>query len=160
MGYNIWIGEPVVESRIEGDDFIAEWRVNIEKDNDAPYYTGDKVTGNSNLRMPSYTAWSDFCRDNKLYDIFFSNYDGLLRNHPGCQRLKEIHLNAFERALELRKKNDSRPAGLDPRYIKDDAARIPEGTETHDYDKVRLEWLIFWTSKALKECNDPTMYNS
>lgn len=161
MSYSITIGEATVSSYMESDgEYHARWTAESKDLPDAPNYKGDDVTGNSNCRRPAYSAWSDFCFRNKLEGLFFSRVSGLMREHPGCFQLTELHLNAFKKALELRKKTDKRPAGLDERYIADECINIPAGKETHDYDKVRLHWLIWWTEWALKNCKNPAMANS
>ena len=161
MSYSITIGEATVSSYMESDgEYHARWTA-VSKDlPDASNYKGDDVTGNSNCRRPAYSAWTDFCRRNSLETLFFDSDTGLMRSHPGCFQLTEFHLNAFKKALEIREKTDKRPAGLDERYGDDFGVTIPEGEENHDYDKVRLHWLIFWTEWALKNCKKPAMANS
>lgn len=162
MSYTIYIGEAVIEDNTcEGEDeYRAEWTVNQISNKDAPEFTGDDYTGQSNGRHPGYSQWGDFCRRNRLYEIFFSKEEGIMREHPGCFKLTKKHQKVFEKAFDDLEKRDKRPAGLDERHIKDEFITIPEGTETHSYDKVRLIWLIWWTKWAINNCKKPAIYNS
>jgi len=159
MSYDIYIGEAVLESSADKEEFFCRWAVKGHSEKQAPSFKGDELTGKGNSRHPGYIQWGDFCRRNNLYEFFFDEDDGLMREHPGCFPLKQEHLEVLEAALKELEKKDSRPAGLDERYIKDYIAQIPEGEETHSYDKVRLIWLVYWVNWALENCKHPAIAN-
>jgi len=164
MSYDIYIGELKLEEykdEVEDNEgeYTCSYTVDSMNNKDAPNFYGDDMTGNSNHRHPGYSQWSDFCRRNNLYELFFKEYVGIMSRHPGCFRLTKEHLKIFKDTLKYREKIDERPAGLDQRYIKDSFVHVKEGEETTDYDKVRLIWLIYWTEWALKNCKYPAIAN-
>jgi len=157
MSYSITIGEAEIVSNVE--DLYCEWTAESKSLDEAPSFVGDEMTGNSNGRYPGYGQWATFVRTVGIEDVFFGD-EGLMSQHPGCAHLTEEHLNRFKLALAKREKKDARPAGLDIRYHTYTGETIPDGEETHDYNKVRLIWLIFWTEWALKNCKHPVIANS
>ena len=162
MGYSITIGTARLVAGVDikwGEGFYANWEVEDDTDDAAPVFHGDSVTGNTNGRSPSYSAWAKFVEEVGLDKVFFDESEGLMRDHPGTQVLLPKHLKAFEDALKRREENDPRPAGLDPRY--NDPLNFGKQFEdaTHDYHKVRLLWLLFWTRKALASPL-PAIHNS
>lgn len=163
MGYNITIGEAELETETE-EELYCTWTVNLHSEPNAPVFEGDDTTGNTNMRSPSYSQWTDFCKKNGLYDLFYNEDYGLMREHPGCFLLKQKHLDTLKKALEKLEEVDKRPAGLDERYIhsyscEEGYVKIPDSEETHSYDKVRLIWLIWWVDWALKNCKQPAIKN-
>lgn len=159
MSYDIYIGNAEIESEVREDEFYVRWIVNGHSEPDAPNFEGDTLTQNTNSRHPGYSQWANFLKEVGLYDTFFNEEIGLMREHPGCFPLTRQHLVKFKDALEYLNMTDKRPAGLDPRLIKDDFIQIPQGEETHSYNKVRLIWLIYWTEWALRNCQYPAIYN-
>lgn len=165
MGYDIYIGSPYLQEfdpEWEDDEMRAWYSVDSMEHPDAPNFKGDEMTANTNHRHPSYSAWADFTRRNGLYEFFFDDEKGLMRQHPGCFRINKEHLVILKEALKKRELIDNRPAGLDPRMhdLSKDWVEIPMEEQTHDYDKVRLHWLIFWFDWALNNCKCPAIRNS
>ena len=158
MSYSIHIGNAEIESGFEDGEFYASWSVRTHKEEDAPNFEGDDMTGNSNGRHPGYGQWADFLKEVDMYDLFLNRRSSLMYRHPGCHPLKEEHLDRFKEALTKLEDKDKRPAGLDKRYIENPCVNIED--ETHSYDKVRLIWLIWWTEWALKNCKYPAISNS
>lgn len=160
MGYSIRIGNAEVVTDTSDNQLYAGWEVKDRINSDAPSFEGDEVTGNTNHRMPSYSQWAKFCKDVGLYDTFFNESSGLMVEHPGCKILTKYHLEVFEKALEKRNKENSLPAGLSNQYKENEFAKVDESNLTHDYHKVRLIWLIWWTKWALQNCEYPAIYNT
>ena len=157
MGYNLYIGESKLESDIE--EYWCRWTAKPKILKKAPFFEGDDLSNHNNSRSPSYTQWWDFCKEVNLIDVFYEDR-GFKGGHPGCFKLTKEHLITFREALKKREQIDKRPAGLDERYINNIFAKFPDGEETHDYNKVRLIWLIWWTNWALNNCKNPTFSNS
>lgn len=159
MSYSIFIGEAEVESDTD-DEFYCRWSVKNNEHKDAPSFKGDEFTGKTNGRHSGYSQWGKFCKKVGLYDFFFNEDKGLMRNHPGCFHLEKQHLDTLKSCLDSLEIIDDRPPGLDERYIKDECADIPEGEEKTSYNKVRLIWLIWWVDWALNNCKHPAISNS
>lgn len=152
MGYNLGIGEFEVE--VDKENRYCHLTVDApEVVKDAPLNSSDD---RSNWIYPSYTVWSNFCNQVGIAHVFWNyRYEGdtkiylnrndypcspLLDDHPGCAALTEWHLEEFKKARE--------------RYV----PRSEE--EERDYVKARLDWLVFWTEWALKNCKYPSFANS
>jgi hypothetical protein len=147
MGYNITIGNAVPDFSKEDGELYACWVVEETANKDAPRFIGDEWTEQRNIRLPSYTAWSEFCKKVGLYDLFFKQYEGLFRQHPGCVMItQEIYQEVFN-ALEEYQKHAKRPPGYDD-------------FGNYDYDLARLMWLEYWMKWALENCETPAIYNS
>jgi hypothetical protein len=129
---------------------------------------------------PSYSVWSNFAKAVGLYSLFYApraeedsgvyssgktvwwiddkgeEHDGLLSRHPGAAELTEAHLRAFKAAKEKYLATPEPRSGLcQERGPFNDA-----GSVGVDYNLRRLDWLIFWTGWALKNCEYPTFGNS
>lgn len=166
MGYNITVGN----ARINYDAAELYMRLDCEgAENDAapdhcPY------TGKSNCRSPSYTGWSDFCKDAGIAEMFygqgwsrderrnlecsegFYRESPIISGHPGIQPIGQGDLD-YVRAARIRREqsNGGKPAG----FWNDD------GTDNgNDYCLARLLWLEFWIEWALKNCQYPAIHNS
>jgi hypothetical protein len=138
MSYSIVIGEKV-PNREEGANtkFRVDW---LELDS-AP--TCDAPTGQSNQRMPAYSAWSDFVKETGLSGLFFDKKKGLMRAHPGCVGLTSAHLKTLQKAKRVYLKGSVRHTG-----------------NLTNYNVERLNWLEWWMRWALKNCKHPAIYNS
>lgn len=185
MGYNLYIGE--AEPVIYLEDRHARMGVaNVDgKELGAPLNSSDNY---SNCCWPSYTGWANFAKAVGLYSVFFAprcpncaekfprhqgcdlcvaesgrkrsvwwipegkkegeGQEGLICRHPGAEALTEDHLVAFRTAREgwLARSEEERKEG--------------RGEDGEDYVLRRLDWLIFWTDWALKNCEYPTFANS
>lgn len=163
MGYTIKIGNATPYFDSDDDELYAKWTVQGIELPDAPSFKGDEVTGKGNTRSPSYTSWARFGEDNGLTTVFTDDTEGLMREHPGCFKLKPEHLTAFKEALARRELSDPRPAGYDESkktILNETGELVQVDANGLDYDKVRLIWLIFWTEWALNNCKIPAMENT
>jgi hypothetical protein len=114
MGYTIKIGEAVLDA-YKPDLYCRVW-VRGEAHDAAPTFPNDEMTGNGNSRSPSYTGWSEFCREAGLYGMFFG-MDGrrnpymqgdpnchretpIMSNHPGFEMIGEEDVAAIKAALD------------------------------------------------------------
>jgi hypothetical protein len=148
MGYNLRIGEMKVDPLVTEPGEEVEVCIDAERHDGkgigAPINSSDDT---SNAVYPSYTAWSNFCDAVGLSDVFFNRegrfeYHGIIDNHPGVVVLCQRHLDRFKAALQ--------------QYT---ATKKRDGNETVEYNFRRLEWLVFWTQWALKNCKVPVFTN-
>lgn len=112
MGYSIYIGEAKAGIDFYEDEVYVYPDVDIVKLDYAPSFPNDELTGNSNYRAPSYSAWSDFLRGAGLYDMFFDKSEGLMREHPGCFIINENHLKKIQGAVKRRKEVSAKQPGF------------------------------------------------
>jgi hypothetical protein len=147
MGYYIAIGNAVPEFSKDYGELYACWKV-VETENDyAPNFPGDHVTAKRNIRMPSYTGWSEFCDKVGLTELFFARPEGLFFQHPGCVMITQDHYQQVYDALKEYRKHAKRPPGYD------DFGNL-------DYNLARLMWLEYWMKWALENCETPAIFNS
>lgn len=129
----------------------------------APAYPGDTLSNNVNARHPSYTAWSGFCKEVGISELFYGqgwkpewrSYEEcsegfhrstpLFAEHPGYQAIGPSDVEYIRQALENRRATNPDPPGLG---------------SGEDYEKVRLEWLYYWMDWAVKNCERPIIHNS
>jgi hypothetical protein len=152
MGYNITIGNAVPEFRKEDGELYAAWVVNHAESDDAPTFPHDEVTGKSNSRSPSYSGWSDFCAEAGLEDMWYHDYSGFLRKHPGCFPLEKHHHTAVKAALERWQTKATKPPGF--------AGWSDEDKGKYDPILARLIWLEWWMAWALESCETPAVWNT
>jgi hypothetical protein len=152
MGYSITIGNAVPFFSKDYDELYACWEVESATSDEAPTFINDQLTGNSNGRHPSYSAWSDFCRTTGLYDLFYKEWEGLIHKHPGCVMITEDDYAEVHNALEKYKKTATKPPGFDD--WRDSADKI-----AYDPYLARLMWLDFWMRWALDNCETPAIHN-
>jgi len=169
MGYNLLIGEfePVI---YEGERYARGGCTVLSGAEGAPLDPkGCGVRDSQN--WPSYSAWEQFTAAVGLHAVFFAGtqqqgrvkvpywtdrsgncHEGLIRTHPGAQALTAEHLHQFKLAAA---RLAEQPA--QERWIYRNT-----GTELDGKCglSVRLDWLIFWTEYALKNCTLPTFANS
>lgn len=175
MGYNLTIGEFAVVSdpaeRYACGEAVLPEGADVSG---APLNSGND---HSHSCSPSYIVWHKFCSAVGLLSVFYAprcpcdlcNDDsmskcsrsgrshwwmrpdgvedgGLLERHPGVVALTDQHLIEFKRARE--------------RYMATPEPRSGEGDGGVDWNLRRLDWLIWWTEWALKNCEYPTFENS
>jgi hypothetical protein len=166
MGYTFTIGNARLRYH-KGDESISIEAVPATHQ-DAPAH--DPFVGIGNSRSPSYTAWTDFCKDAGIYELFYGQgwsredrrylpcSEGFHREkplrdeHPGAVPLLPADLE-YVRAARIRreKTNGGRPAG----FWEDD------GTDNgNDHTLARLLWLEFWIDWALENCEIPIIQNT
>jgi hypothetical protein len=172
MGYNISIGQ----AEIEYDQDLLYMTIGVENAThvDAPDH--DPFTGNGNSRSPSYTTWSDFCKDAGITELFygqgwsredrwyrpcsddFHRETPILRDHPGAQPINEHDVEYVQRKLADYKElhPDAIPGFWD--YGKEtDWKVVDNGT---DPVLARFIWLEFWMDWAVKNCKQPVIANT
>lgn len=163
MSYSIYIGNAEVYAEWDpgyGESPRAEWQVNRVELPEAPF-TADN-TGRSNNRDPGYGQWAEFCRQTGLHRLFFDKEDGLMREHPGCQRLERTHLDFIvdaHRTYSGRNPN-RRPGACECSECQwsSKSTDIPHDPSL-DFNMCRLAWLEFWVRWALENCERPAIYN-
>lgn len=167
MSYDIYIGkaELSVPSKSDLEDGYNHLSVSVNGMAlpDAPTFPGDGMTKNGNSRHPGYSQWSEFCRRVGLYDLFFDNERGLIREHPGCFVLTKGHADEIHDALEKWQKDHPK---LEPGWCectsKECASMMGNKDAKHverDPALARLIWLDWWVRWALKNCEVPAMAN-
>lgn len=175
MSYDIYIGNAEIEydSGMDEDDWPhIRVTVNEVELDAAPVFENDSMTGNSNNRHPSYSAWNDFIQRTKLEGVFWGD-DGLMSEHPGIKPLNETHYQAIHAALVAYRASlpeDVKPGFLDNyKYNTEgkiagimtdgDFAAYRESMKL-DAHLARLIWLEWWVRWALDNCQYPAIYNS
>ena len=153
MGYTLKIGNAV--PKFHKDDFpylSAEWEVEGMTHADAPTFPRDEMTGNSNGRSPSYSVWSEFCREVGIYEVFYDERGRLHAGHPGCIGLTQENADVIGAALAKWQEKATLPPGFEDWHY--------EGPTTHDYQLARLMWLDWWVRWALENCETPAIGNT
>jgi len=149
MGYNLTIGEAVLESYVE-DGLEASCRITAEgvSHPDAPAF--GEPTDHTNERWPSYTAWYEFCDKAGLYEaIYDSGRKSLRGGHPGAFPINKEFKAAVDKSYNRIK---MQAKTLDPN---DDIFTTEVGSVW-----ARIQWLKYWTDWALENCDNPVMANS
>lgn len=172
MGYTIVIGEAIFDGD-KSEAYMKVWAEGQSHD-DAPTFPNDEMTGNSNMRSPSYTGWSEFCRDSGLYGMFFG-IDGrrdpymkadenchretpIMSDHPGFAVINDEDVLAIKQALERHK---MKYGELEPGFrgwLEKEEDAPPNATACAT--RARLLWLHYWTDWAVKNCKWPVIVNS
>ena len=98
----------------------------------------------SNELSSSYTYWADFCQRTGLFETFYDERLGLLREHPGIVRLDEHHGGAVRGAID--------------RYTKKHPGAVPHWDD--HMHLAQLHWLLFWIEWALAHCKVPAIANA
>lgn len=153
MGYTFTIGNAT--PRHDKDDFpylSAEWDVDPMTHEDAPTFPGDEMTGSSNQRSPSYSVWSDFCKEVGLYEIFYYETGHLVGSHPGCTGITKEMVDHVSDRLKSWKTKAILPAGFEAEWGYN-------GPPNFDYSLARLTWLEWWMRWAFENCETPAIAN-
>ena len=169
MGYTITIGNAVLQYTAED----LHLRIEVLGANHPEAPDHDVFTGISSSRSPSYTVWSNFCRDAGISVLFygggwdrtagkyvpcpdvFHRETPLMAHHPGVQPLCRADLD-FVRAARIKREqaNGGKPPGF---------WEGPMGQEKDngtDSILARLLWLEFWFEWALDNCTIPAIGNT
>lgn len=158
MSYDIFIGNAKPAHSKEDGDLRASWEVEHVQHDDAPSFPDDTVTGKGNSRHPAYSAWGEFCRTCGLYDLFFDEAEGLMREHPGCFMLRPHHVDRVTTTLkEWRKKHPISVPAFNPALW--DLEKGVEKIQNADPVLARLIWLDYWMRWAIKNCETPAIQN-
>jgi hypothetical protein len=179
MGYNLAIGEAEVDW---SEDMVRIDVVTVKLD-EAPAF--GEPTDHTNTRWPSYTSWSNFCKNMGITDIVLNRRNGgcdefelpdetyvtcLMPEHPGVAPVTQKHLDYIEAKVnEYKAKHPDHRAEYPP--PKPDAVPMVPGTTMYrsedlvsdpryDGDLCRAEWLLFWMRWAIANCKKPVFFNS
>lgn len=156
MSYNIKIGEPYVS--IDKDDNIVTIEVEEVKLECAPAI--GESTDYINQQRSGYSAWSETTRFIGLYDLFFDENSGLMKDHPGIMPLNVNHKKKIDFAYEkFYEKYPNAKPGFSPKIHC--SKNIFEDADWPDENvyAVWLEWLKFWINWALTNCENPVFKN-
>jgi len=172
MGYTIAIGEACFDGE-KGGTWLRVW-AKPEAHDTAPVFPNDEMTRNGNSRSPSYTAWSNFCRDTGLYGMFFG-LDGrrnpymqadpnchretpIMSDHPGYAMINAEDVLAVKQALDrhIAKHGNLVPGFRD--WMEKDEDAPADAMECAQ--RARLIWLHYWVDWAVRSCEWPVLVNS
>lgn len=160
-GYTFIIGNAVLESHKENGDLITKWVVKSEKNDNAPSFPNDEITGKSNTRSPNYLTWFNFCKETGISNIFYDKSNFFRWKPFECIKLKYSTLKQIQKARKSWQKTSSKPPGFEdcPKYNKltDSWEKVDEGK--YDACLARLLWLEWWMDWALVNCENPAIYN-
>lgn len=136
MWYSLGIWELVYDKEEDYNSVV------IVTHTDLPKY--GEPTDQTNERWPSYGWWADFTRFCDLEHLM----GVLIDEHPGVVKLTQEHIDE----LELRYKE----------YISKYPSAVAWYNTKRDEDAylVRLEWMRYWMTWALKNCKNPVFCNS
>lgn len=162
MGYTITIGNAKPEFSKDDGELWARWTVDGKTSSEAPTFPNDEMTGNSNSRSPSYTAWAEFCTEAGFHDLFLEKYEGLMAEHPGCKMLLPEHLLIVQAALAKWKRTATKQPGFCGWGKFNEITQKWETPDEGKYDHTlaRLLWLEFWMRWALDNCETPAIENT
>jgi len=162
MGYTFTIGNAVPEFSKDYDELSARWVVNSESSDNAPTFPNDEMTGNGNSRSPSYSGWSDFCREAGIYSLFYDDRGNLHAGHPGCVMLKQSDLALVKEAKESWHRIATKPPGFSgyPQYNHVNKQWEEPDAGKYDSTLARLIWLEWWIAWALDNCETPAIQNT
>jgi len=172
MGYTLVIGNACFDGD-KADAYLRVWAT-PEAHDAAPTFPNDEMTGNGNMRSPSYSVWTDFCRSVGLYGMFYGvngrrnpymegdpnchRETPILADHPGYALITEEDALAIHQALERHiSKHGNLEAGFRGWTEKEDEA--PDDAEACA-ERARLLWLDYWASWAVENCEWPVIVNS
>jgi len=170
MGYNITIGE--ADLFYEQEDLALWIEAQGATHPDAPSHC--RFTGNGNSRSPGYIAWSEFCKEAGVTELFYGGgwqYPGyapcsdgfhretcLLHEHPGAQVIGKDDADYLTRKLaEYRQKHPNAVPGFWDWGKHTEWKEVDNGT---DPTLARLMWLEFWFRWAVENCKRPIVQNS
>lgn len=163
MGYSFKIGNAKPEFSKDYDYLDAWWEVEGAANAAAPVFPNDEMTGNTNMRSPSYSVWSDFCKTTGISAVFYDERLQSMRcGHPGTQLITLDDYNIVKDALARWQETATLPPGFDgfPVYdpLLDDYVSPDEGK----YDPIlaRLIWVEYWMKWALDNCETPAIRNT
>lgn len=162
MSYTFRIGNAVPKFDKEDGYLYAAWEVEPATSKDAPNFPNDDMTGQSNERSPSYSAWGDFCKATGLWDLFYDAYGHLNAGHPGCELITEEGLSKVRAARERWEECATKPPGFSgfPTYNQINKSVFTPDEGKYDHQLARLIWLEWWMEWALKNCETPAIQNT
>lgn len=161
MGYTFKIGNLITTTEIDDDEAYTSYDTESLVLDDAPEFPNDELTGKSNSRSPSYSTWSNFCKDTGIYYLFYNVSGHLHGGHPGYTDITKDMVDHIKLMVERWKSKSKLPPGFEGFPIYDpllgDYVTPDEGK--YDHMLARLLWLEFWTNWALENCEKPAIVN-
>lgn len=152
MGYTFTIGNAVPKhSKEYFPDLESYWDIEGVRLDEAPSFPND-VSNNGNMRSPSYSVWSNFCRNTGIYDLFYNENGNLHAGHPGCIGITKEDVDIVSAALAKYKLTATLPPGFEEGWNY-------TGPDNYDYDLARLIWLEWWMRWAVENCETPAIQN-
>lgn len=178
MGYSITLGEARIGYYPE-DEYMKIEAEGMVHD-DAPDLGRGDISGKSNQRHPSYTAFKKWCDETGLLEVFYETDDykteqrrmmgwedpvywQIKGGHPGATPITRDMYKKVKSALtKYRKKhpNAIMPSPENTEGFGPNALMTGEGMEHLDYTLGRLVWFEFWMRWALENCKHPIIANS
>lgn len=148
MGMSIRIGNARIRPQ---DPMFPHYEMDIEteflaRDDNVPFTLGIWA---SNEIEPSYCDWISFCGEVGIFEAFFyidRNGDPWAYGDPGAVFLSKDILDSFKEALETYQ------AKYPDVQIKDELTTDTVKTYLH-----YLNWLIYWSERALKNEDTPAI---
>ncbi len=157
MGYTIAIGNASVVHYRDGETLIARWEVERTSHDSAPDFPNDP-NGKTNLRMPSYGVWEEFCRDTGIWRCFYDDDGNVRSGYPGTRVLTQADLALVRQARTTREKQYSKPTGFNKDQPRSNVVvQLRPRTEIYDADLARLMWLEYWIGWAIHHCDTPAI---
>lgn len=170
MGYTFKIGQLVTSMETYEDEdelgnpIMSEYESHDVESmmlDDAPEFPNDEMTGKSNSRSPSYSTWSNFCKDTGIYGLFYTVGGHLQGGHPGYIDITQQMVDHIKFRLDEWQEASTLPPGFEGFPIHDPFVGewVTPDEGKYDYTLARLMWLHFWTDWALKNCKQPVIVN-
>jgi hypothetical protein len=156
MGWTIKIGNATPAFVDNGYGLQAYWDVEDAEVSSAPAFPND-IAVKTNSRSPSYTVWSEFCEQTGLYELFYNNESGLLKQDQTVVKINEGHLEIIKSALKAYQAKATKPPGFSD-YKVDANTIIYIDVDRYDSTLARLLWLEFWFDWAISSCKIPAIY--
>jgi len=170
MGYTFKIGElrittETYDEEDEDGNIYQETYDSYDVDSmtlpNAPEFINDPLSGQSNSRSPSYSAWSTFCKNTQLYDLFYDDRGNLIGGHPGYFPITQDVVDEIDMCTKACQRISTLPPGFEgmPSYdpIMDEHCTPDEGK--YDPYLARILWLDFWVKWAFENCKNPAIVN-
>lgn len=164
MGYNIYIGNAIIEYNTDTESTIDVSIERVEID-DAPEFGFGDISSKSNGRFPTYTAMSQFAETVGLYDLFLNKDLGFLYPHLGVKAISKDDLFQIQQAKKNWEtthpncKNKLPYKSKQPVDIEEFSCAMNEAAKKYDWFYARLVWFEFWFDWALKNCQYPAIGN-
>ena len=162
MGYTFTIGNAVPKFSKDDGELAAQWEVEPASSEFAPTFPNDEMTGNGNMRSPSYSTWNTFCKDTGIHNVFYDDRGNITGGHPGCVMIKGSDMCLVREALARYRKIASLPPGFEGFPVFDEETKEWKSADEGKYDGylARLIWLEWWMDWALANCETPAIQNT
>jgi len=162
MGYTFKVGNAIPVHSKDYGELYASWEVEAETSPNAPTFINDEMTGSSNSRSPSYSAWHDFCNQAGIYSLFYDERGHLHAGHPGCVIITTDDLQQVSLALEAYREKASLPPGFSGYGVFNQGTNQYDTPDEGKYDPclARLIWLEWWMRWATENCETPAIQNT